>query len=104
MFKLDPEEKQYENGKFQLNDGTVVNADYLMYAENHLFAFGIAIFSEGNLAKIQLETDKSIEDITKGLGLNLNGGKVEQNKFGYEIIFNETFHDSNIAKFPNEWD
>jgi hypothetical protein len=58
MFKLDPEEKQYENGKFQLKDGSIIYADDLMYGESELFSYASAIFYKGKLAHLQIETDK----------------------------------------------
>lgn len=103
-FKLDEEEEQYPNGKFQLKDGTIVNADSYNYGESDLFDYAMAIFFEGKLAHLQLETKERVGYISKGLGVDLSNARLETNKIGYEIIFNETFSDQNIAIFPNEWD
>ncbi|AZV43643.1 hypothetical protein BAOM_3034 [Peribacillus asahii] len=106
MFKQDPEETQYPHGKFELKDGTIVNADYLMYGESSVFDYAMVTFYEDKLAKIQVDTESNIEDIEKGLGVSFKNAIVEPYKFGegYEIIFNEIFTDENITRLPNEWD
>ena len=108
-FKLDPNEKQYENGKFQLKDGSIINADYLVYGESNIFSSASTIFFQGKLVHLQVETDKSLEEILKGLGITTTKDtKVEtkdwEDTFVHEITFDTTFLDSNIAVFPNEWD
>lgn len=108
-FKLDSSEKQYENGKFQLKDGSTINADYLTYGESELFTYATATFYQGKLVHLQVETDKSLEEILKGLGITTTKDtKVETQNWGdtfvHDITFDTTFLDSNIAVFPNEWD
>jgi urease accessory protein UreE len=106
-FKLDSSEKQYENGKFQLKDGSIINADYLVYGESDIFSSASAIFYQGKLVHLQVETDKSLEEILKGLGITTTKDtKVETQNWGdifvHDITFDKTFDESNIAAFPNE--
>ncbi|MED3691318.1 hypothetical protein P4534_21360 [Peribacillus butanolivorans] len=105
-FKQDSEEKQYPNGKFQLKDGSIVNADKFNYEGNSMFDYATVIFFEGQIAHMQVDTESSIEDIEKGLGISFKDARVEEYKYGkgYEVIFNETFADENISVLPNEWD
>lgn len=103
-FKQDPEETQYPNGKFELKDGSIINADYLMYGENDLFYFAIAIFHEGKLVAIQMETDKSLEEIEKGMGIKFPNGTAAPYAHGYEVNFNIKFYEDNIVRYPNEWE
>jgi 5'-3' exonuclease len=104
-FKLDPEEEQqYKNGKFELADGSTVNADYLFYVGGETFTYAMAIFFEGKLADIQFETDKSQEEVAEALGISFENATVEENNYGFEVNFDEQFHDSNISVYPNEWD
>ncbi|WMX58101.1 hypothetical protein [Peribacillus sp. R9-11] len=105
-FKQDSEEKQYPNGKFQLKDGSIVNADKFNYEGNSMFDYATVIFFGGKIAHMQVDTESSIEDIEKGLGISFKDARVEEYKYGsgYEVIFNETFADENIAVLPNEWD
>lgn len=105
-FKQDPEETQYQNGKFQLKDGSVVNADYLSYSENDTFDYAIAIFYEGNLADIQIETSLNEDELEKSLGVSFEGENtvVVPYKYGYEVTFDSRFNEGNIAIYPNEWD
>lgn len=102
-FVKDAEEEQYPNGKFQLKDGTIAQADYFNYGENELFYYASAIFFDGKLAKIQLETEATQQEVEESLGVKF-GDKVlvEENRIGYEITFNETFHESNIKIYPFE--
>jgi hypothetical protein len=109
LFKLDPNEKQYENGMFQLKDGSTINADYLTYGESELFTYATATFYQGKLVHLQVETDKSLEEILKGLGITTTKDiKVETQNWGdtfvHDITLDKTFDDSNIAVFPNEQD
>jgi len=109
MFKLDSEEKQYPNGKFQLKGGSIVNADFLMYGENDLFDYASAIFYQGKLVHLQVETNKPAEEVFEGLGITpTKDVTVETKDWGetlvHDITFDKTFNDSNIAVFPNEWD
>ncbi|WP_432199222.1 hypothetical protein [Anoxybacillus gonensis] len=106
-FKLDPNEKQYENGKFQLKDGSIINADYLVYGESNIFSSASTIFYQGKLVHLQVETDKSLEEILKGLGITTTKDtKVETQNWGdtfvHDITLDKTFDESNIAVFPNE--
>jgi urease accessory protein UreE len=106
-FKLDSNEKQYENGKLQLKDGSIINADYLVYGESDIFSSASAIFYQGKLVHLQVETDKSLEEILKGLGITTTKDtKVETQNWGdtfvHDITFDKTFDESNIAAFPNE--
>lgn len=102
-FKFEAEEEQYENGKFELSDGSTVNADYFSYGENELFVYALATFFEGKLADIQFETDKSQDEVAEALGISFENANVEENNYGFEVNFNEQFHDSNISVYPNEW-
>ncbi|MGZ0084601.1 hypothetical protein ACWNXI_03200 [Caldibacillus thermoamylovorans] len=108
MFKLDPNEKQYENGKFQLKDGSIINADYLVYGESNIFSSASAIFYQGKLVHLQVETDKSLEEILKGLGITTTKDtKVETQNWGdtfvHDITFDKKFDISNIDVLPSEW-
>jgi hypothetical protein len=106
MFKQIPEETQYPNGKFQLKDGSIVYADKLNFGKNYVFDYASVIFFEGKIAHMQVDTDSSIEDIDMGLGVSFENYTVEPYKFGsgYEVIFNDTFADDNLAVLPNEWE
>lgn len=102
-FPLDNEEEQYPNGKFELKDGSVVNADSYSYGECDLFDYAMGIFHEGNVAHLQIETQNTAEEFANSLGITLDNAKVVPNKFGFEIIFDPKFSDENISVFPNEW-
>lgn len=103
-YKKDPEEKQYKDGKFELADGSIIKADDYSYGESDIFDYASAIFKNGTLVHLQIETDKSQEEIEEGLGITFNDGNtVIENRIGYEINFDETFLDENISVFPNEW-
>ncbi|KMY49637.1 hypothetical protein [Peribacillus loiseleuriae] len=106
MFKQDPEETQYPNGKYQLKGGAMVNAASFNYEASDVFDYATVIFYEGKLAHLQLDTESSVEDIEKRLSISFHTAIVEPYKFGsgYEVIFNETFADENIAILPNERD
>lgn len=43
-FTQDPEEKQYYDGKFQLRNGSLVQADFLLYIDDTTFDYASAIF------------------------------------------------------------
>ncbi|MCM3599412.1 hypothetical protein M3175_01610 [Robertmurraya korlensis] len=103
-YKQDPEETQYPNGKFELTDGSTVNADFISYGENELFDYATAIYSDGKLASIQFETSAAIEEIEDALGMKFEDSQVEQNRIGYEITLNDTFSEANIAVYPFEWE
>lgn len=104
MFQQDPEEKQYFNGEFQLKNGSIVNADYLSYGESELFDYTMAIFYEGNLVEFQMETDATVEEIENVLGISFEDAQVEKYRFGFEVTFNNMFHDTNISIYPFEWE
>lgn len=103
-FQLDPDEKQYENGVFEFKDGTKVNADYLVYGRSDLFDFAMVTFYNGELVDVQFETSKTPDELEEGLGMTFENAQVEVFPIGVEVTFNPTFHDNNIAVFPNEWD
>lgn len=106
MFKQDTKEKQYPNGKFQLKNGSIVYADYLMYGNNDVFEDATVIFYKDELAQIQFTSKTTPEEAIEKLGLPVTDNSIiEQNKWGVcEIVINQDFHDGNIAVFPNEWD
>ncbi|MCM3600615.1 hypothetical protein M3175_07720 [Robertmurraya korlensis] len=103
-YQEDPEETQYPNGKFELADGSTVNADFISYDSSDLFDYATAIYSEGKLASIQFETTAAIEEIEDALGMKFEDGQIEQNRIGYEITLNDTFSEANIAVYPFEWE
>lgn len=103
LFKQDESETQYPNGKFELQDGSIVNADFFSYIGNDVSDYTTAIFSEGELAAVQFETSKSIDEIEKALGIAFEDSQVEKNRIGYEVTLNETFKESNISVYPFEW-
>ncbi|WP_019241360.1 MULTISPECIES: hypothetical protein [Bacillus] len=103
--KRDTEEKVYMDGLFILENGERVTADYIMYADGAYYEYASAIFSEGKLARIKLETSATIGDIEKGLGITFDDSiKVDATRIGYEIIFNPTFDSNNIYRYPFELD
>ncbi|MDK7669280.1 hypothetical protein [Cytobacillus oceanisediminis] len=103
-FTQDTEETQYPGGKFQLQDGTTVQADYLFYSENDVFDYALAIFHDGKLADIQIETSNSLEELEEGLGVSFSSASVKPYTYGYEVNFNDQFSEGNISIYPNEWD
>lgn len=107
-FKRDPDEKQYENGKTELKDGTVLNVDEIVYSNGESFDYVITTFFEGNLVHMQVETSKSTEEALNGLGLSENDYvriKPSPSMTGiFDVVFDERFADENIAVFPSEWD
>jgi hypothetical protein len=99
------DEEQYPNGKFQLKDGSKVHADYYTYSENDLFYYASAIFHDGKLATVQFETEATEKEIEDALGVKFGENVlVEQTGIGFEITFNELFHESNIGVYPFEWE
>lgn len=105
-FKQDVEETQYPNGKFQLSDGSTVNADYLFYAGNDVFDYAMAIFADGKLVDVMIETPLTMVELEKALGVSLlaENVSVDTYDYGYVLNFDERFHEDNIAIYPNEWD
>ncbi|WP_409293866.1 hypothetical protein V1498_11820 [Peribacillus sp. SCS-26] len=103
-FERDPDMESYPKGVFQLSDGSKVNADYIQYREGGYFDYASAIFFEGKLASLQLETEATLGDVKAGLGVDLTNAVVEERPIGYEITFDDRFAESNIAIYPNEWE
>jgi hypothetical protein len=105
LFKKNADEAQYPEGKFQLMDGTVVNADFFSYSHSSIFEYATAIFYEGELASLFVETTVGIKQIESTLGMKFEGiAMVEPTLNGYQITFHSMFHDSNIAVYPFEWE
>ncbi|MGG3941515.1 hypothetical protein ABEV54_08770 [Peribacillus psychrosaccharolyticus] len=104
MFTQESEEK-FPNGKYELKDGTIINADTFSYVSSDFFDYANVVFFDGKIAHMQIESKSSIEEIEQGIGVSFEGARIEEFKFGtgYEIIFNEKFADENIAVYPNEW-
>lgn len=105
MFTQDPEEEQFPYGKYELTDGSKINADTFSYVNSDIFDYANIVLFDGKIAHMQIESESSIEEIEQGIGVSFEGARIEEFKFGsgYEIIFNEKFADENIAVFPNEW-
>lgn len=106
-FTKDPEEKQYENGKYQLADGTILNANKFVYSDDEWFDYMTAIYYEGKLSHLQVESTKQSEEVVQGIGLSKeNYNEIKPSKFEgvFEVIIDERFVDENIAVLPNEWD
>lgn len=104
-YDQDPDEEKYVNGVFILKSGEVVNADYIIYSNSDIFDYASAIFRKGELVALQLDTKSSIEDIEKDLGISFNAETiVDPTRSGFEIIFDKTFDDENIERFPFELD
>lgn len=101
-YTRDTEETQYPSGLFELKDGTRLNADYITYSNGDYFDYAMAVFYEGKLARLKLETSASIEEVEQGLE-SLEGTTVNQTRVGYEIVFDERFATDNIAVLPSEW-
>ncbi|KFZ32287.1 hypothetical protein JS44_12515 [Anoxybacillus flavithermus] len=60
------------------------------------------------MVDIQIDTDKPIEEVFKGLGITATKDIIVETKnwgdtFVHEITFDKKFLDSNIAVYPNEW-
>jgi hypothetical protein len=105
MFKLDPEEKQYENADFLLKDGSVVKGDYISYVGEKVFDYASAIFFNNNLTEVQFETVLTPNELEKAL--NLSFGKAEVTDHGnsiIEVIFDETLSEYTIQNYPFELD
>jgi hypothetical protein len=104
-FKQDPDENQFQEGKFELMDGSIVNADFFSYRKSAMFDYATAIFFEDELASLHLETTLSIEEIESLLGMKFEGIAIaEPNSLGYQITFHSMFHESNISVYPFEWE
>ena len=99
----DPESEVYMNGLFELKSGERVNADYVWYVDGGFFDYASAIFIDGNLASLKIESTQTFEVIEKGLGISLENVNVDATRMGYEIVFDERFHTDNIRVYPNEW-
>jgi hypothetical protein len=104
MFKQKADETQYKGGKFELMDGTIVEADFYSYGVNALFEYATAVFYKGELASLQLITTVGINQIEDKLGMSFDEmALVEPTEDGYRIIFDSMFHDTNISVYPYEW-
>ena len=108
-YELDNEMDQYPNGKFELKDGTVINADDFSYLGGETFDYATAIFFDGQIAHLQLELKDGFSKEAVLNELEFNEGDVEYmpgkiNNNIVEIVVDETFADENIKRFPSEWD
>lgn len=107
-FKRDPDEPQYEGGKTELKDGTVLNVDEIVYSNDESFDYLIATFYEDKLVHLQVETSISTEESLSGIGLSENDYtriKPSPHMTGiFDVVIDERFADENIAVFPSEWD
>lgn len=104
-YKKDPNETQFNEGKFELMDGSIVHADLFSYKKSAMFDYATAIFYEDELVSLQLETTLSIKEIESMLGMKFEGIAIyEPNRIGYQITFNSMFHESNISVYPYEWE
>ena len=63
---------QYPNGKFELKDGTVINADDYCYLGGETFDYASAIFLDGEIAHLQLDLKEGAtkEAVLSELGFN----------------------------------
>jgi hypothetical protein len=105
LFEQDTKEEQWIDGKFQLVDDSIVYADYLSYGKSDLFDYATTIFYGGKLAYIQLETNSTLEEVLSSLRITLDqNAAIEPNPNGFEITFDEKFHEKNISIYPNEWE
>jgi hypothetical protein len=105
LFEKDPAEEQWIDGKFQLADDTIVYADYLSYGKSDLFDYATTIFYGGKLAYIQLETNFPPEVILSSLSITQDqNAAIEPNPNGFEITFDDKFHEKNITTYPFEWE
>jgi hypothetical protein len=104
LFNQDPEEEQIKEGKFQLADGSIVYADHFSYGKSEIFEYAMAIFYESELAQVQFETQATPEEIQEALGITFDDATVEETYTGYEVTFNDMFHESNISVYPFEWE
>jgi hypothetical protein len=105
LFVQDPGEEQWIDGKFQLADDTIVYADYLSYGKSDLFDSATTIFYGGKLAYIQLETKFPPEVILSSLRITQDqNAAIEPNPNGFEITFDDKFHEKNISIYPFEWE
>jgi hypothetical protein len=105
-YERDPEATPYMDGLFLLKDGTRLNADYIQYMDDDgFFDYASAIFYDGKLANLKLETTKTVEEVEAGLGITFNEDvKVDPTRNGFDINFDERFLIDNIERLPNEWD
>ncbi|WP_110928753.1 hypothetical protein [Bacillus massiliglaciei] len=104
-YKRDSESESYMDGLFLLKDDSKVNADYIQYLGLEAFDYASAIFYEGKLVNLKIESTKSIEDVEKEIGITFTDDiRIDPTRIGYEINFDERFLTDNIKRFPNEWD
>jgi hypothetical protein len=105
MFEKKADETQYKDGKFELMDGTIVEADFYSYGVSALFEYATAVFYKEELASLQLITTVGIKQIEDKLGMKFDEiALVEPTENGYRIIFDSMFHDTNISVYPYEWE
>jgi hypothetical protein len=105
LFEQDAKEEQWIDGKFQLADNSIVYADYLSYGKSDLFDYATTIFYGGKLAYIQLETKIPAEVFLSSLSITQDqNASIEPNPNGFEITFDDKFHEKNISIYPNEWE
>lgn len=94
-------------GKFELNDGSIVYADWYFYLEGETFDYATGTFIDGKLVQAQLELKDRVtkEDVLSELGLS-NEVKYELNEQTniVDVVIEEHFDDANISRLPNEWD
>jgi hypothetical protein len=105
LFEQDSQEEQFIDGKFQLADGTIVYADYFSYGKSELFDYATAIFYGGKLAYIQVETTSTPEEFLSALRITSDqNAAIDPNSNGFEITFDDMFHEKNISVYPFEWE
>lgn len=105
LHKRDPNEEHYPGGTFILMTGEKVTADYYSYTASDYFDNASAIYKDGKLVNLLLETTASVAEVEAGLGIEFNDSvKVEPTRIGYRITFNETFAKENIKVYPFEMD
>ena len=110
-FELDSEEAQYEDGNFIFKDGSTATADYLQYKESDIFNYAMAIFENGELASIQIESKEGIgkDKVLEELVLQKKNVIIEQSEIGkktgiYDIVINEKYKEGNVQRYPFELD
>lgn len=105
LFEQDPNEEQWIDGKFQLADDSIVYADYFSYGKSDLFDYATTIFYGGKLAYIQLETKSTPEEFLSALRITQDqDAAIEPIPNGFEITFDDMFHEKYISIYPNEWE
>lgn len=105
-YERDPDYESYQDGLFLLKDGTELKGDYIHYMDDEgFFDYASAIFYDGKLVNLKIETDKSYEEVEAVLGVKFtNDVKVDYTDGGFKINFDERFAIENIKRLPNEWE